>query len=65
MSFSIGPHEDGLITMVQKCVTGEDTEINVVVDSLSDPLFIFGLGRCMQELQQILNLTVKGGKYKN
>ena len=46
---------------ILKSLAGENEEVNVVVDSLSDPLFCVGLYNCLQELQQVINFSTKEG----
>lgn len=53
--------ETGFSNIIMKAVEDKNTEINVVLDMLSNPLFTMGYGLCIQELQKIIYSSSEGG----
>lgn len=53
--------ETGLISLIKKSVSADTKEINVIVDSLSNPLFTLGFAHCLQEIQQMINSPIDNG----
>lgn len=50
--------QNGFISTIRKKLPANCKEINLVIDSLSNPFFTIGLGVCLQELQQIINSCI-------
>ncbi|KAK3932807.1 Elongator complex protein 5 [Frankliniella fusca] len=57
----INPDETqtGFLSTIRKILPGNSREINVVIDSLSNPFFTIGFGVCLKELQQMINSTTE------
>ncbi|XP_034238433.1 elongator complex protein 5 [Thrips palmi] len=50
-----GRHQSHLFSIIDNSISEDTREINIVIDSLSNPLFTIGFGSCIQDLQKIVN----------
>lgn len=53
--------ETGFLKFIEKSSPDGKKGINVVVDSLSNPLFTLGFRSCVEELQKLIQSSAKGG----
>lgn len=56
-----GQEKSHLFSIINETLSEGTREINIIIDSLSNPLFTIGFGSCIEDLQKIVNVGAING----